>query len=61
MINWIKITDRKPPENKMFLMKIDDEHGERNIQPLKRKNNLYFMDNGMYVYFTPTHWADNNY
>ena len=38
--------------------KIDDDRGERNVQKLTRKGRLWFTDpvDGMYVYYTPTHW-----
>jgi predicted homoserine dehydrogenase-like protein len=57
-MNWIRITpDRQPPEGIFVLTKIDDQNGSRNIQKLKRQNNLYFGDDGLYVYYTPTHYT----
>jgi hypothetical protein len=44
------------PEGEVVETKIDDGNGERNVQPLKRSGNLWFIDGGMYVYYTPTHW-----
>ena len=44
------------PEGTVVETKIDDGNGERNVQPLKRSGNLWFIDGGMYVYYTPTHW-----
>lgn len=56
--NWIKLTDRKPPEEIKVMTKIDDEEGVRNETSLKRKGHLWFHSNmTMYVYYTPTHWA----
>jgi len=41
------------------MTKIEDSNGARNEQPLKRVGRLWFFDDGsMYVYYTPTHWAD---
>jgi hypothetical protein len=40
-----------------IMTKIHDEHGERNIQALVKRGGLYWTpDDGMYVYYTPTHW-----
>ncbi len=51
------------PLDKIVETKIDDGHGERNVQKLKRyqrtpeTRSLWFMPDGsMYVYYTPTHW-----
>lgn len=45
------------PADEVVWTKIDDEHGERNVQKLKRVKNLWwFPDMSMYVYYTPTHW-----
>lgn len=46
------------PENELVWTKIDDAHGERNLAQLTRRGNLWFTDpkDGMYVYYTPTHW-----
>lgn len=56
-MNWQPISTA--PENVVIMTKIDDERGERNIQPMKRRNRLWwFADGSMYVYYTPTHWAD---
>ena len=53
---WIKTIDRRPPENVFVETKIDDEDGVRNVQKLKRKGVNMFCADGMYVYYTPTHW-----
>ena len=45
------------PEGESVLTKIDDIHGERNVQTLKRSGRLWFVPDGsMYVYYSPTHW-----
>ncbi|MCW4115648.1 hypothetical protein NPA31_011805 [Aurantimonas sp. MSK8Z-1] len=52
------------PEGVVVLTKIDDEHGERNVQELRKRTRepgktrpLWFTpDDEMYVYYTPTHW-----
>lgn len=45
------------PPDEVVNTKIDDEHGERNVQQLKRRGNLWFVPDGsVYVYYTPTHW-----
>ena len=48
------------PEGVEMMTKIDDEHGERNVQKLTRYGNLWWTDpdrsKGMYVYYCPTHW-----
>ena len=54
-MNWQPINTA--PEGVEVETKIDDELGERNVQSLRRKNNLWFFpDWTMYVYYTPTHW-----
>ena len=48
------------PEGIAVLTKIDDEDGERNVQMLIRKGNLFYhCDMSMYVYYAPTHWKFN--
>lgn len=45
------------PVDEIVETKIDDEHGERNVQKLVRKGRLWWTPDGaMYVYYTPTHW-----
>lgn len=56
-VNWKPISTA--PEGVVVRTKIDDSDGARNDQNLKRFNVLwYFPDGSMYVYYTPTHWAD---
>lgn len=55
--DWTSTKDILPSANDVVLTKIDDEHGERNIQKLKRRGGLWFFpDDSMYVYYKPTHW-----
>lgn len=57
--NWKPIDTA--PEGVVVLTKIDNGHGERNVQKLKkqRHGNLWFLpDNSMYVYYEPTHWKE---
>lgn len=53
---WIKVSKEIPPEGVLVETKIDDESGVRNHTLLTRKGNLYYLDNGAYTYYTPTHW-----
>ena len=58
MIAWYRTEDCLPPEGEVVLTKLDDEHGLRNQQRLKRMGSLWFEPRGeMYVYYTPTHWG----
>lgn len=52
---WVKTTEQLPPNGVEVDTKIDDINGARNKQKLTRQNNLWFSE-GMYVYYTPTHW-----
>ncbi len=57
MSDWIKVSDRLPPENMVVETKIDEGDNPRNQQTLKRDKNLWWVPDGkMYVYYTPTHW-----
>ena len=40
------------PENKEIWTKVED----RNEQRMTKKGNLWWTSDGMYVYYTPTHW-----
>jgi hypothetical protein len=58
-MEWIRTIDRLPPNDKVVQTKIDDNQGVRNMQTLKRINNLWYQPDGrMYVYYTPTHWRE---
>lgn len=53
MSDWQPI--ETAPENRVVMTTIDG----RNQQSLKRQGRLWFVPDGsMYVYYTPTHWAD---
>lgn len=55
-MNWTS-TSLLPPPNGVFVhTMIRDEKGERNHQKMKLQNNLWFCEDGTYVYYTPTHW-----
>lgn len=56
---WIYCGKQLPPNGELVETKIHDFKGERNIQPLKRENRLWFIKDGsMYVYYEPTHWRE---
>lgn len=51
MSTWIPLSKKLPPEGQVVLTKIDDDNGARNEAPLKRRGNLWFVEDGsMYVY-----------
>lgn len=54
---WTSTSMIKPTEGEVVETKISDPQGERNVQKLIYKNNLWWhTDMSMYVYYTPTHW-----
>ena len=56
-IRWFRTDEDLPPDGVIVTTKISDDHGERNVQELKRHGNLWFIPDGlMYIYYTPTHW-----
>ena len=57
---WKSIAVDGLPEDRLEVeTKIDDGHGVRNVQSLKRQGNLWFYpDMSMYVYYAPTHWRE---
>ena len=56
---WISCATALPKNGEVVMTKIDDEHGCRNEQELKRLDSLwYFPDGSMYVYYRPTHWQE---
>lgn len=58
-MNWISVRDRLPPEGMLVHTKIDDAKGVRNETILRHGRRLWFVPDGtMYVYYTPTHWAE---
>ena len=46
------------PEGVLVWTAIIDSKGTRNVQKMKKSKNLWFIENGMYVYYQPTHWAN---
>lgn len=57
--HWIGSREFLPPENKVVETCIYDHKGRRNQQPLQRRGNLWYVEDGsMYVYYTPTHWRE---
>lgn len=58
MDDWSSIDSA--PENVSVMTKIDDGAGVRNMQPMTRRGNLWWINVGepgqMYVYYAPTHW-----
>lgn len=55
--NWSLIKNTTPPHGIFVYTKIEDEKGSRNEQKLKFENNLWFCEDGTYIYYKPTHWA----
>lgn len=56
MVDWTPMYERLPPEGVLVMTKIDDSQGPRNHQKMKRQGRLWFVSDGSYVYYTPTHW-----
>jgi hypothetical protein len=57
MVDWMKTSEVLPDDGMVVNTKIHDEKGCRNEGPLKRRGNLWFVEDGsMYVYYRPTHW-----
>lgn len=55
--DWIACHSGLPPDGKLVQTKIDDQWGVRNEQVMERRGRLWFLpNNGMYVYYEPTHW-----
>jgi hypothetical protein len=54
MSDWRPISEA--PEGVIVETKIDDEQGVRNVEMLRRSENLWFIPGGMYVYYRPTHF-----
>lgn len=57
---WVACSSRLPERGVVVDARIDDEHGVRNEQPLKRGSGTLWLhpDGGMYVYYEPTHWRE---
>jgi hypothetical protein len=56
MKHWYIVKFTEVPQNIPLRTKIDDEKGERNVQILTKRGNLWYATDGLYVYYTPTHW-----
>lgn len=59
MSTWTEVAKALPPEGRIVMTKLDNAQGCRNEQALKLRGRLwYFADDGMYVYYCPTHWRE---
>ncbi len=59
MNDWNKLSVSQPPLGVLVLTKIHDDRSERNIQRMQRggeNGRLWFTEDGLYVYYSPTHW-----
>lgn len=63
--NWISCKTSLPENGVVVETKIDDGNpvtrggvttSERNVCQLRRMNRLWFLNDGVYVYYEPTHW-----
>ena len=58
-MNWIRTSNKLPLQGVLVSTKIDDHMGVRNVQSMILHGKLWFTaDQAMYVYYTPTHWAE---
>lgn len=58
---WIETSRKLPIEGEVVMTKIDEGGEQRNTANLIRNGNLWFFpDLSMYVYYTPTHWWEEN-
>lgn len=56
-IEWISVSEEKPPQNTVVDTKVDDKDGIRNEQKLQLKSRMWWHPDGsIFVYYTPTHW-----
>ncbi len=55
---WIRCDGRPPERGVLVDTKVDDEHGVRHEQPMSLRGNLWFTEDGLYVYYAPTHWRE---
>ena len=53
---WIPLSKEYPPENIFVETRINDRIGIRNTQVLKRQGNLFFNNDGIYMYYMPNEW-----
>lgn len=57
MSNWVSVKDKLPENGEVVETKVEEEKWVRKEQRLKRRGNLWLLEDGsMYVYYTPTHW-----
>lgn len=52
---WKKINNTVIVEGKYYLTCIQQFGEITNVQKMKRVGNLWWTDDGMYVYYTPSH------
>ena len=58
---WTLLTDELPPEGVIVWTKIDGDEARRYEQRLMRQGRLWYVPDGsMYVYYTPTHWREED-
>lgn len=55
-MRFAKITAEQPVDGHTVMTRIADSHGTRNEQVLTRRNRLWFLAIGEYIYYEPTHW-----
>lgn len=55
IFRWCDTSD--VPENTLVWTAIIDSEGIRNVQKLRHKKNFWFDSDGIYVYYSPTHWS----
>lgn len=53
-MGWTNMENLLPPEEEFVDTKISDDKGERNFQQMKRRSNLWFTRDGLYVLYTDT-------
>lgn len=53
---WTATTSKLPEEGQWVNTIIIDEDGARNEQTMKYENNLWWISDDMYCYYSPTHW-----
>ena len=54
---WIRVADQLPPEEFLVDTKIDDQHGPRQEEQLRRVGEWWWVRNcTRQVFYTPTHW-----
>jgi hypothetical protein len=46
------------PEGREVETRISDNDGVRNVQKLTKRGRLWFMSDGVYVYYEPNQWRE---